>query len=94
MGADFFGLGFFDSLNISVRSRRRLILASCKAKTSQKYHWSTCPNTRRSSAVKPSLASRWRNASPSSRLRCTSAGRFIVGCSLTIHHLEDECGFD
>src|SRR4029453_4586001 len=55
-------------------SRRRLILASCKAKTSQKYHRSTWPNTRRSSAVKALPLSRWRNASPSSWLRVIASG--------------------
>jgi hypothetical protein len=76
------------------RIRFRLNVASCKVNTSQKYHWSTCPNTRRSSAVKASLSSRLRNASPSSRLSCTSSGHFIAGCPLTINNTYDGFGFD
>ena len=65
-------LGF--SPNSMARSRLRLNVASCKANSSQKYHWSTWSNTRRSSAVKASPASRVRNASPSSWLSCTCSG--------------------
>src|SRR5215470_7770115 len=70
--------------NTSVRSRRRLILASCKAKTSQKYHRSTWSNTHRSSAVKALPLSRWRNASPSSWLRVIASGRFITHMTLPL----------
>ena len=67
------------SPNTRTRSRLRLNVASCKANSNQKYHWSTRSNTRRSSAVKASPASRVRNASPSWGLSLTSSGRCIVG---------------
>ena len=79
------GLHWVDrSPNTRSRSRLRLNVASCKANSNQKYHWSTKSNTRRSAAVKASPASRVRNASPSSRLRFTSSGHFMAGCDVAI----------
>ena len=65
--------------NSSVRNRRRLVWASCKANRSQTSSRTTCTSRRRSSALKASLSSRSLSASPSAGLRFTTSGRFMVG---------------